>query len=181
MADELKVRNSSLRLTKGDITTLAIESFVYYARPDLALGSGFGTAISQRGGPSVQEELNGKGPLMTTEVVITAAGEMKACHIIHAVGPRFQEEDLEDKLKITIQNCLKKADEKGIKAVAFPAMGAGFYGVPLDTSARVTLGVIKDYLSGSTGITEVVVCLLDSREYQPFQKQLSAMAGQGRS
>ena len=51
MADELKVGNSSLRLEKGDIAAMEIESFVYYARPDLALGSGYGTAISMRGGP----------------------------------------------------------------------------------------------------------------------------------
>ena len=118
--------------------------------------------------------MNGKGPLRTTEVVITAAGELKATHIIHAVGPRFQEEDLESKLRITIQNCLKQADDKGIKAVAFPAMGAGFYGVPLDVCARVTLG--RSGLPGRKNRRrEVVVCVMDKREYQPFQKQLAAL------
>ena len=95
MSDELTVKNSRLRLIKGDITDLEIDAFVYYAQHDLALGSGFGTAISQRGGTKVQEELNSLAPLKTTEVVITDAGEMKANHIIHAVGPRFQEENLE--------------------------------------------------------------------------------------
>jgi len=176
MADELKVNNGSLRLAKGDITDMEIEAFVYYAQHDLVLGSGFGTAISIRGGPAVQEELSRLGPLETTEVVISAAGEMKAGHIIHAVGPRFQEEDLENKLKTTVLNCLKAADEKGIKAVAFPPMGAGFYGVPLDVSAKVTLGTIREYLAGDTSINDVVVCLFDNREYQPFQKQLASMA-----
>jgi O-acetyl-ADP-ribose deacetylase (regulator of RNase III) len=175
MADEIQVNGSWLRLTQGDITDMAIEAFVYYARPDLALGSGFGTAISIRGGPTVQEELNGQGPLETTEVVISGAGEMKATYIVHAVGPRFQEEDLESKLSTKIENCLKKADDKGIKAIAFPPMGAGFYGVPLDVSARVTLGTIKNYLSGNTGIKEVVVSLLDNREYLPFQKQFASL------
>ncbi|MEW5796442.1 MAG: macro domain-containing protein [Candidatus Zixiibacteriota bacterium] len=177
-SDTLKIKKTTLRLVKGDITVQAIESFVYYARPDLALGSGFGTAIAQRGGPAVQEELNGLGPLATGDVVITAAGDMKAEYIIHAVGPRFQEEDLEAKLKLTVQNCLVKAEEKGIRAIAFPPMGAGFYGVPLDLSARITLGVIGDYLMRQTGITDVVVCLFDNREYLPFQKQLAAIAAQ---
>jgi len=176
MADELKVNSSSLRLAKGDITDMEIEAFVYYAQHDLVLGSGFGTAISIRGGPAVQKELSRLGPLETTEVVMSAAGEMKASHIIHAVGPRFQEEDLENKLKTTVLNCLKAADEKGVKAVAFPPMGAGFYGVPLDVSARITLGTIREYLAGDTNINDVVVCLFDNREYQPFQKQLASMA-----
>jgi O-acetyl-ADP-ribose deacetylase (regulator of RNase III) len=175
MSDEITVKNSRLRLAKVDITDFEIDAFVYYAQHDLALGSGFGTAISQRGGPKIQVELNGLAPLKTTEVAISDAGDMKASHIIHAVGPRFQEPDLESKLETTIQNCLKQADGKGIKKVAFPPMGAGFYGVPLDVSARVTLGTIQKYLANSTSIEEVVVCLMDNREYKPFQSHLATM------
>ncbi len=176
MADETKVKDSVVRLANTDITDMEVESFVYYAQHDLALGSGFGTAISVRGGPSVQKELDTMGPLETTEVVVSEAGEMKAGHIIHAVGPRFQEEDLEAKLKTTVENCLKVADEKGFKQVAFPPMGAGFYGVPLDISARVTLGTISEYLTGETGIREVMVCTYGNREYLPYQKQLASLA-----
>ena len=139
MADEMRINNSSLRLMKCDITDLEIESFVFYAQHDLILGSGYGTAISIRGGPSVQEQLKQFGTLNTTDVVLTKAGEMKAKYIIHAVGPRFQEEDIMSKLKITVLNCFKQAEEKGITAIAFPPMGTGFYGVPLDLSAQVTL------------------------------------------
>jgi O-acetyl-ADP-ribose deacetylase (regulator of RNase III) len=176
MPDELKVNGSKMRLLQSDITELDIDSFVYYAQHDLKLGSGFGTAISIRGGPSVQEELKSLGEVNTTDVVITGAGELKAKHIVHAVGPRFQEENLEGKLKTTILNALKKAEEKGIKTIAFPAMGVGFYGVPLDLSASVTLGTIKDYLSGETAIEDVVICLSTSREYKPYQSKFSTLA-----
>ena len=175
MTDELKINNSSLKLIKGDITDLEIQSFIYYARHDLTLGSGFGTAISVRGGPSIQKQLNELGTLNTTDVVLTDAGEMKADYIIHAVGPRFQEENIEGKLKATVLNSLKCAEDKGINAVAFPPMGAGFYGVPLNISANVTLETIKEYLSDKTEIRDVVICLLDNREYKPFQTKLSAL------
>jgi O-acetyl-ADP-ribose deacetylase (regulator of RNase III) len=100
---------------------------------------------------------------------------MKAKYIIHAVGPRFQEEDMEDKLRTTVRNVLKAAEEKGITAVAFPAMGAGFYGVPLPVSARATLETIMEHLVAGSGIRDVVVSLLDDREYQPFKSQLSTL------
>jgi len=173
MSDQVKINSSTLRLERGDITDLEIDSFVYYASNDLALGSGFGTAISIRGGPSIQEELKGLGPLETTQVVVSSAGEMKADYIIHAVGPKFQEENLEKKLKITIENILKEADKKVITRVAFPPMGAGFYGVPLPISADITLNTIADYLKGETKIKDVVVCLLDTRDYSPFQAKLA--------
>ena len=176
MADELKTGNSTIRLEKADITDLDIEAFVYYARHDLALGSGFGTAIIMRGGPAVQKELDELGPLETTQVVASGAGEMKAKHIIHAVGPRFQEEDLQTKLRTTITNALKCAEDKGIKQVALPPMGAGFYGVPLDVSAQVTLDTVKKHLDNGSSLNEVVICLLDNREYKPFAGQLATMS-----
>ena len=178
MAGELKINKSVVQILKGDVTDLEIESFVYYAQHDLALGSGFGTSIALRGGRTVQEELDKLGPVETTEVVVSAAGDMKAERIIHAVGPRFQEENLEAKLKTTVLNCLKKADENGIKAIAFPAMGTGFYGVPLDLSAVVTFAAVRDYLSGQTAIEKVVVCLNDNHEYKIFEKHFGTL-GQG--
>jgi len=178
MSDQLTINGRTLRLIKGDITDLEIESFVYYAQHSLALGSGYGTAISVRGGPSVQEELKQYGTIGTCDAVVTAAGEMKAKYIVHAVGPRFQEEDTESKLRTTIQNALKQAEVKGITAIAFPAMGVGFYGVALPVSARVTLETVKAYLSGPSKIKDIVVCLLDNREYKPFQSQFMTLGQQ---
>ncbi len=175
MPEKLQINHSSLRLIKGDITDLEIEAFVYYAQEDLALGSGFGNAISMRGGPSIQKELKEIGPKKTTEAVLSSAGDMKAEYIVHAVGPKFQEEDLEPKLKQTIINSLKLVDLKGIKKIAFPPMGTGFYGVPLDLSARLMFETITEYLSGDTDIDEVIICLLDNREFKPFQDRLLAV------
>ena len=55
-------------------------------------------------------------------------------------------------------------------------MGAGFYGVPLPVCAEVSLRAMSDYLCQETGLKDVVVCLLDNREYKPFADQLNAMA-----
>jgi O-acetyl-ADP-ribose deacetylase (regulator of RNase III) len=174
MPDEMQIKGSTIRLVKGDITDLEVESFIYYARSDLSLGSGYGNAISMRGGPSIQEELNKLAPIDTTGAVISEAGNMKAKYIIHAVGPKFQEPDIEKKLRETVMNSLKLADQKGIKQLAFPPMGAGFYGVPLAVSADITISAISDYLSNGSNLKDVIICLLDTREYTPFQKRLNA-------
>ena len=175
VADGTRVNRSVVQLIKGDITDLEVEAFVFYAQADLALGSGFGTAISVRGGPSIQEELAGLAPVETGEAVVSAAGKLKARHIIHAVGPRFQEEDTEGKLRATVRTSLKRAEEKGIKRIAFPAMGAGYYGIPPDLCARVMLDVTKSYLESETGIKELVICVLDTRQYEAFQARLAAL------
>ena len=176
MTDTLRVKNTVISLVKEDITDIEIDSFVYYAQHDLVLGSGFGTAISIRGGPSVQEELNEFGALLTTEAVISGSGNLKAKYIIHAVGPRFQEEDLEEKLKTTVENALEQAETKGVKSIAFPPMGTGFYGVPLEVSARVTLNTIALFSDRKTSIKDIKICLMDNREFIPYQKNLDILA-----
>ncbi len=176
MLDNLPVNNSTIRLLKEDITELEVSAFVFYAQHDLQLGSGFGTAVSLRGGPSIQEELDKLAPLATTEVVVSAAGKLKADHILHAVGPRFQEPELAGKLRTTVLNSLKAADAQGLTGLAFPAMGAGFYGVPLPDSAEITLRAIRDYLCQETKLQTVIVCLLDNHEYKAYAKHLSVLA-----
>ena len=169
-----QINRSVVRLIKGDITDLEVDAFVFYAQPDLALGSGFGGAIGMRGGASVQKELDELGPVATGEAVVSAAGKMKAEHIIHAVGPRFQEQDLEAKLRTTMLSTLSRAEEKAIGTLAFPAMGSGYYGIPPDLSARVMLEVLKDHLQGDTSLTEVVICVLDTPQYNAFETALAA-------
>ncbi len=175
MGNEVKINNSSLGVVKADVTDYEIDAFVFYARNDLKLGSGFGNAIALRGGPSVRKELEGLGPLNVTEVVMTTAGNMKAGNIIHANGPKFQEENTTQKLKTTIINALNAADSKGMESVAFPPMGAGFYGVPLDISAKITIETIADFLGSSTGIKQAVICGNDNREFKALQTALETL------
>ena len=176
MSEQKKIGQSQISLIRDDLTMLEVDAFIFYAQHDLALGSGFGTAISLRGGKDVTAALEGKGPLETTEALVTGAGKLKAKHIIHAVGPRFQEEDLEGKLRSTMQNCLKRAEEKGLERLAFPPMGTGFYGVPLDLCARVMAETLDKHLRGETKIKEAIICVMDEREYDPFQARLSSLS-----
>jgi O-acetyl-ADP-ribose deacetylase (regulator of RNase III) len=175
IAEGTRVNNSVVRLVKDDITDLDVNAFVFYAQHDLQLGSGFGTAIATRGGPTIQKELEQLAPLKTTEVVVTAAGKMKADFIVHSVGPRFQEDGIEQKLRETMLNTLKAVEEKGIERIAFPAMGAGYYGILPDVSARVMTEVLKEYLSGETCIKEVVICVFDTPQLNSFKAPVEAL------
>jgi O-acetyl-ADP-ribose deacetylase (regulator of RNase III) len=178
MANELKVSEKITRLMVGFITDVGnVDGIVYYARPDLVLGSGFGTAISTQGGPKVQEELKKFGNVHTTDVVVTGGGNLQAKYILHAVGPRFQEEDSEEKLRETMLNTLQKAEGHQMQRIVFPAMGTGFYGIPLEVCARVTLEAVRTFLGKAASLQEVVFCLRDSRELKVFQVCLQKMRG----
>ena len=64
---QITVRDSVVRLIRGDITELDVDAFVFYAQSDLALGSGFGGMITVRGGASVQKELDEMAPVADLE------------------------------------------------------------------------------------------------------------------
>jgi len=168
MSISKKINSCTVRLEKGDITDFEVEAFVFYATEDLRLGTGFGNAIAMRGGVSIQKELDEFGQAKVGDVFITEAGLMKAKKIVHAVGPKFQEENIEAKLANTVNNVMKKAAEDGIKQLALPAMGSGFYGIALPACAKIMMENIGAFLKNDSSFSEIIVRVIDTREYTPF-------------
>ena len=168
------VGGKAVRLERGDLTALSVDAIVFYAREDLELGSGFGTAIQSRGGPAIKGELARIGRVAMGEAVLTAGGSLQARHIIHACGPKFQEADLEAKLRRTVASVFDVATGAGLASVAFPAMGAGFYGVPLALCATVMWETVSSALARESSLAEVIFCVADDREFRAFQAVMEA-------
>jgi O-acetyl-ADP-ribose deacetylase (regulator of RNase III) len=174
---EKGIGNKSIRLIRGDVTDLEVEAFAFDITSDCQLGSGYGGAIAQRGGKSVQEELNAIGTLPMGEAVVTAAGQMKAKYIIHTNGPKYREPGTAEKLEKATKSVLRRADEKGITELALPPIGSGLYQVPLDLCATVMVDTVAEHLkNGKTSLEVVSFVALDSREYKPLQAKIEGGA-----
>ena len=169
---KLQVNNSEVELVQGDITESDTDAIVNAANSQLILGAGVAGAIRTKGGPSIQEECNAIGHCPVGGAVITGGGNLKARHVIHAVGPRQGEGDEEEKLKNATLNSLKVADQYNLKSIAFPAISTGIYGFPLDACARIMLTTAKEYLSGDTSLQRVVFALFDDESFKVFKNQL---------
>jgi O-acetyl-ADP-ribose deacetylase (regulator of RNase III) len=169
---EKQIGKKVLRLVRGDITDMEIEAFVFDITEDVKLGSGFGGAIQQRGGIVIQKQLDEIGSCPTGEAVVTEAGILKADWIIHANGPKFREEDEKGKLRKTVQSALARAEEKGVKRLAFPPMGTGLYQVPLDLCTRVMVETISQHLANGSTLDEVLIVAPDNREFNPFKAKI---------
>ena len=169
---ERKVGAKKLRLIGGDITEVEVEAFVFDITEDVKLGSGYGAAIQQRGGIAIQKQLEEIGSCPTGEAVVTEAGILKANWIIHANGPKFREEGEEAKLRQTVRSALARAEEKGVKTLAFPPIGTGIYQVPMDLCARVMVETITEHLTNGAALEEVTIVARDPREFEPFKAQI---------
>ena len=170
--NELKVKNSIIRLVQGDITELDTAAIVNAANERLILGGGVAGAIKAKGGKTIQEECNKIGGTYVGGAVITTGGNLKAKHVIHAVGPRMGEGREDKKLKNATLNSLKLMDEYKLKTIAFPAISTGIFGYPIERCAKLMISTTKEYLQGSTQIKEVIFCLYTSSDFAYFEKEL---------
>ncbi|KKN07758.1 hypothetical protein LCGC14_1063710 [marine sediment metagenome] len=170
--NEILVKNSKIRLVQGDITELETDAIVNAANAQLILGSGVAGAIRSKGGSIIQEECNRIGGTFVGGAVITSGGDLKAKHVIHAVGPRMGEGNEDTKLKNAILNSLKLMDEHNLKTIAFPAISTGIFGYPIERAARIMINTTKEYLSGSNEIEEVIFCLFTDLDFSIFKKEL---------
>lgn len=167
------VNHSTIELVAGDITEMDTDAIVNAANAALQLGAGVAGAIRLKGGPRIQEECNQLGGTFVGGAVITTGGNLKARHVIHAVGPRMGEGNEDRKLESATKNSLTVADERGLKSIAFPAISTGIFGFPLDRCAKIMLSTAIEYLKGETGIERVVFCLFGNESFEEFKNRLS--------
>jgi O-acetyl-ADP-ribose deacetylase (regulator of RNase III) len=166
------VNNSVLELVEGDITQMQTDAIVNAANAELVMGGGVAGAIRRKGGPRIQQECNEIGGTFVGGAVITTGGDLKARHVIHAVGPRMGEGNEDEKLENATLNSLTVADENGLRSVSFPAISTGVFGFPIQRCAEIMLGTAINYLEGQTGLERVVFCLFGQADYQVFENQL---------
>jgi len=169
---EIEVNNSKIRLIQGDITNLGTDAIVNAANSQLILGGGVAGAIRSKGGPTVQEECNRIGGTFVGGAVITTGGNLKAKHVIHAVGPRMGEGNEDEKLKNATLNSLRLMDDNNLKSIAFPAISTGIFGYPIDRCSKIMIATAKEYLNGNTQVNEVIFCLYTTSDFEVFDKEL---------
>jgi len=169
---KVKINNRVLELLDGDLTEMDTDAIVNAANAQLILGGGVAGAIRRKGGPKIQEECNKTGGTFVGGALITTGGNLKARHVIHAVGPRMGEGSEDQKLKNATLNSLKVADENNLKSISFPAISTGIFGFPIGRCAEIMLKTTIEYLQGQTGLERVVFCLFGRSNYEVFANQL---------
>jgi len=170
-----QINKTFLELTQGDITDQTTDAVVNAANVALQLGGGVAGAIRRRGGPKIQEECNKIGGTHVGGAVITTGGNLAAKYVIHAVGPRHEEEHEDAKLKDATLNSLILADQKNLKSIAFPAISTGIFGFPKDRCATIMLSTTIAYLEGPTKLEKVVYCLYDQKTFEIFKRTLQSL------
>ena len=161
-----------LEVYKGDITRLELDALVNAANNRLWMGGGVAGAIKRAGGSQIEAEAVKKGPIAIGEAVSSGAGRLKARYIIHAAVMGQDLRTDAEKIRQATRNSLLRADELRLKSLAFPALGTGVGGFPLDECARIMTAEVFDYSKGNTRLERVVFALYDETAYRIFAREL---------
>ena len=160
---------SRIHFLKGDITAMDVDAVVNAANTDLQLGSGVAGAIRDHGGPLIQEECDRAGPIPLGGVAVTTGGRLKALYVIHAASMHLGGRTTAESLKLATHNTLLCAEEKGLKSIAFPAIGTGVAGFPMAHCARIMLNETIEHLKVRTSLERVFFVLYDDAALQTFE------------
>ena len=168
---------SKVIIRQGDITESDTEAIVNAANNDLQLGAGVAGAIRRKGGPEIQAECDKIGSIALGEAAITTGGKLKSKYVIHAASMRLGSHTTEPNLRASTRNSLKRAAENGVKSIAFPAVGTGIAGFPIERCAEVMLEEVRDHLSGKTSLERVEFVLFDRPALEAFESAVEKLTG----
>src|SRR6202049_2868784 len=136
-------------IQQGDLTDMDTDAIVNAANNDLQLGAGVAGAIRRKGGEAIQRECDDIGSIPVGYAAITGGGKLKARHVIHAAsmglgGVRTTAKSL----RTSTAHSLRLAAERNLKSIAFPAVGTGVSGFPMDECAQIMLSEAAQHLQG---------------------------------
>ena len=156
---------------QGDLTEQDVDAIVNAANNDLILGGGVAGAIARRGGPAIQAECRAIGPIEVGGAAITTGGQLKARFVIHAASMRLGGQTSAESLRASTRRSLELASERGLRSMAFPAVGTGIAHFPLDDCARIMLEEVVRHGAHDTSLKAVRFALFGDEAEAAFRHE----------
>lgn len=150
----------SFKIVRNDITRMQVDAIVNTANKAPTYSSGVDTALYHAAGEekllAARREI---GYLNEGDVAITLGFDLPAKYIIHAVSPKYcNNESKEEEL---LRSCYKKslilAKEKNLESIAFPIIATGSNGYPIEDGLRIAMDEINSFLMKNNMLIYIVV------------------------
>ena len=167
-ADRIEIR-------QGDLTEMDTDAIVNAANNDLQLGGGVAGAIRRKGGPRIQVECDEIGTIPVGGAAITSGGDLKTRHVIHAASMQLGGMTSAHALRSSTALALRIAAQKGLKTIAFPAVGTGIAGFPVPECAEIMLREALRHLHGPTSLEKIYFVLFDDKTRATFEEVFREM------
>jgi O-acetyl-ADP-ribose deacetylase (regulator of RNase III) len=174
-----EARVARIELWNGDICELEVDAIVNAANVSLWMSTGVGGAIKRAAGDQIEFAAIRQGPVELGEAIVTAGGSLAAKYVIHAVSLDRDRRTSGPVIEAAVRSAFARARELGLTSLAFPALGTGVGGFPLEEAARITVTVAHDELARSPTIAHLIFALRGPAPYKAFGAALAPADGAG--
>jgi O-acetyl-ADP-ribose deacetylase (regulator of RNase III) len=166
-----------MSVVRADITQLAVESIVNAANSTLWMGGGVAGAIKRAGGSDIERDALAQGPIAVGDAVVTSAGRLPCRYVIHAatMGP-----DLETNahaIRSATRSALRRANDLGLASIAFPALGTGVGGFPIQEAATLMAAEIGRHLHEGSSLRRIVIAVFTTDAEHAFSAAFDRLNG----
>jgi O-acetyl-ADP-ribose deacetylase (regulator of RNase III) len=165
-----------IELWNGDICDLEVDAIVNAANLSLWMATGVGGAIKRAGGDSIEFAAVRQAPVPIGGAIVTPAGTLAARFVIHAVSLDRDRRTSATIIDTAVRSAFARARENNVTSLAFPALGTGVGGFPLEEAALVTVKAVRDELPESSTIQHVIFAMRGAAAYHAFEAALAATA-----
>jgi O-acetyl-ADP-ribose deacetylase len=150
-----------IELVRADITSLDVDAIVNAANPSLLGGGGVDGAIHRAAGPRLLAETRTLGGTPPGTAKMTAAYDLPARHVIHAVGPVWRGGSAGEDgiLEGAYRSSLELARGAALDSIAFPSISTGIYGFPRERATRVAHSTVRDWAAANDLPSRIVFCV----------------------
>jgi len=171
---DMKIKNTEIRIVRGDITEQDVDAIVSAANNELTMGEGLAGAIKKKAGAAVEEEAMARAPVDVGNAIVTSGGHCKAKKIIHAVTVGVDREADQENIRHAARSALDCAKEVGARSLVFPALGCGVGGFPLVGAAKIITQEILKFCKGHPDtLDEITFCLYEEEIFNTFDEAVS--------
>jgi serine/threonine protein kinase len=157
-------RGQILRIRRGDIVAQDVDALVSSDDCDLTMGGGASAAIRRAAGAEMVWQAQSQRPVRPGRAAVTSGGDLPARLIFHGVTVGFIEDQLvrpsRDLIVEIMASCFYHADSHAVASIAFPLLGTGAQGFPLDICLDTMFQFLaRMFLRGLTSVREARIIL----------------------
>ena len=164
---------AQIELWNGDICDLEVDAIVNAANTTLWMSTGVGGALKRAGGDAIEFAAVRQAPVALGGAVMTPAGTLAARVVIHAVSLDRDRRTRAATIESAVRSAMARARDANVTSIAFPALGSGVGGFPIEESARITVTTVRDELAASPSIVHVIFALRGAAAYAAFAEALA--------
>jgi O-acetyl-ADP-ribose deacetylase (regulator of RNase III) len=165
---------SRITATRGDITQQHVDAIVNTTNISLDIGGGVSEAIHAAAGPGLKEECRRLKGCPVGHAKLTHGYNLPSEWVIHTVGPVWQDgSHNEDALLAQCyQSSLVLAASCPIETIAFPSIGTGFRGFPIERAVHIAVSEVHRFLETNTTLEKVVFVCHNAEVFEAYSKAI---------